>query len=384
MPANTYMVVDRRRDHSFRIPRPDLSLKLAVPNACTGCHTDRSSQWAAEVVTEWYGPKGSDRPHFGEALHAGRNSMPDGEKALAQLADNPSMPGIARATALSLLAGYSLGPASRRAIQHAMKSSDPLLRASGLIAAEALEPPARLPLAFPLLSDPIRIVRLQAARVLVSVPSGLWTSQQLSLQDQVLTEYRQAQQVNADRPEAHLNLGVLHHQLGELEEAEHAYLKALQLVPSSVPVRINLADLYRGQNREEEGEHLLRQALSISPNDGDVLYALGLLLVRQKRYAEAIKALRQAAELRPERWSYSYVLAVALQETGQVGTALEISRKAHERHPGNVELLLLLTTMNRDSGRLDEAIQYASKLIELVPESTLLRQLWAELQAAPR
>ncbi|MFB3098281.1 MAG: ammonia-forming cytochrome c nitrite reductase subunit c552, partial [Dehalococcoidia bacterium] len=280
MPANTYMVVDRRRDHSFRIPRPDLSLKLAVPNACTGCHTDRSSQWAAEVVTEWYGPKRSDQPHFGEALYAGRNSLAAGEKALAQLADNPSMPGIARATALSLLPGYSLGPASRQAIQNAMKSSDPLLRASGLMAAEALEPPARLPLAFPLLSDPIRVVRLQAARVLASVPSGLWTSRQLSLRDQVLTEYRQAQQVNADRPEAHLNLGVLHHQLGELEEAEHAYQRALQLVPSSVPVHINLADLYREQNRDREGETLLRQALVISPDDGDVYHSLGLLLVR--------------------------------------------------------------------------------------------------------
>ena len=384
MPATTYMVVDPRRDHSFPIPRPDLSLKLGTPNACTGCHTDRSNSWAAEAVTEWYGSKRADQPHFGEALHASRNSLANGERALARLADNPSMPGIARATALTLLPGYSLGPESRQAIQNAIKSSDPLLRASGLIAAEALEPPTRLGLAFPLLSDPIRAVRLQAARVLASVPSELWTSQQRSLRDQVLAEYRQSQQVNADRPEAHLNLGVLHQQLGELEEAERAYQRALSMVPSSVPVRINLADLYRQQNRDEEGEQLLRQALVISPDDGDVYHALGLLLVRQKRYQEAIEALRRAAQLRPDRWRYSYILAVALQETGQVTSALETLKKAHDRHPENIEVLMLITTLNRDNGELEEAILYAKKLIELIPENTMFRQLLAQLEAARR
>ncbi len=384
MPATTYMVVDPRRDHSFRIPRPDLSLKLDTPNACTGCHTDRSSAWAAEVVTGWYGSQRAAQPHFGEALHAGRNSLANGERALARLADNPSMPGIARATALTLLPGYSLGPGSRQAMQNAMKSSDPLLRASGLLATEALEPPTRLGLAFPLLSDPIRAVRLQAARVLASVPSELWTSQQRSLQDSVLAEYRQSQQINADRPEAHLNLGVLHHQLGELEEAERAYQRALSMVPSSVPVRINLADLYREQNRDEEGEKLLRQALVISPDDGDVYHSLGLLLVRQKRYQEAIEALRRAAQLRPDRWRYSYILAVALQETGQVAKALETLKKAHDRHPDNLELLMLLTTLNRDSGTLEEAILYANKLIERVPDNAMFRQLLAQLEAALR
>jgi len=384
MPASTYMVVDPRRDHSFRIPRPDLSLKLGTPNACTGCHTDRSNPWAAEVVTDWYGSNSADQAHFGEALHAGRNSLADGERALARLADNPSMPGIARATALTLLPGYSLGPESRQAMQNATKSSDPLLRASGLIAAEALEPPTRLGLAFPLLSDPIRAVRLQAARVLASLPSELWTSQQRSLRDSVLDEYRQAQQVNADRPEAHLNLGVLHQQLGELEEAERAYQRALSLVPSSVPVRINLADLYREQNREEEGEKLLRQALVISPDNGDVYHSLGLLLVRRKRYQEAVEALERAAQLRPDRWRYSYVLAVALQETGQVSSALETLKNAHDRHPDNIEVLMLLTTLTRDNGTLEEAILYANKLIERVPDNAMFLQLLAQLEAALR
>ena len=40
MPETTYMEVDPRRDHSLRVPRPDLSVELQTPNACTRCHLD--------------------------------------------------------------------------------------------------------------------------------------------------------------------------------------------------------------------------------------------------------------------------------------------------------------------------------------------------------
>src|SRR5262249_20419326 len=42
MPAKTYMGIDQRRDHSFRIPRPDLTVSIGVPNTCNQCHSDRS------------------------------------------------------------------------------------------------------------------------------------------------------------------------------------------------------------------------------------------------------------------------------------------------------------------------------------------------------
>jgi tetratricopeptide (TPR) repeat protein len=40
MPQTTYMTVDKRRDHSFRVPDPSLSLETGTPNACTSCHID--------------------------------------------------------------------------------------------------------------------------------------------------------------------------------------------------------------------------------------------------------------------------------------------------------------------------------------------------------
>jgi predicted CXXCH cytochrome family protein len=63
MPARTYMVVDARRDHAIRVPRPDLSLVLGTPNACNTCHADRSVQWAADQVAAWYGPNRRSEAH---------------------------------------------------------------------------------------------------------------------------------------------------------------------------------------------------------------------------------------------------------------------------------------------------------------------------------
>ena len=55
MPENRYMGVDDRRDHSFKIPRPDISLVYGTPNACTKCHTDKTAQWASDSLNKWHG-----------------------------------------------------------------------------------------------------------------------------------------------------------------------------------------------------------------------------------------------------------------------------------------------------------------------------------------
>jgi tetratricopeptide (TPR) repeat protein len=124
-----------------------------------------------------------------------------------------------------------------------------------------------LRLAAPLLRDAIRAVRIEAARLLAPLDTARLSAEQHAALDLALVEYRQAQELNADRPEAHLNLGVLQAQLGKPLEAERAYRTALRIDPSFAPTYMNLADLYRAQNRDEEGEKILRQGLTVSPND---------------------------------------------------------------------------------------------------------------------
>jgi hypothetical protein len=106
MPQRNYMVVDPRRDHSFRVPRPDLSVKLGTPNACNVCHSDKNPQWAANAFGKWYKPGESPQQGYTEALHAGRMGEPAGETKLAAVAQQISLPAIARATALAELRRY--------------------------------------------------------------------------------------------------------------------------------------------------------------------------------------------------------------------------------------------------------------------------------------
>ena len=383
MPAQRYMGVDPRRDHSMRVPRPDLSQTLGTPNACNACHTDQSVQWTADAVATWYGPDTPAQPHYGEAIHAGRTGQPRAGEALRRLADDPLMPGIARATALSLLEGYFTADAVP-VVRRALGDDDPIVRAAAVSALEVIQPAARLELAFPLLIDPVRAVRLQTARVLAAVPSEQLSGLQRATLARVLDEYRTSQQANADRAEAHLNLGVLHTQLGELGEAERAYRTALDVDPSFVPTYLNLADLYRQQGREREGEAVLREALAIAADPAPVEHALGLLFVRLGRLSDALGALRRATELRPDLSRYAYVYGVALQSSGDISAALAVLAEAHERHPEDRDLLVALATMHRDRGSRAEAIEYARQLVALSPQDPAPRQLLAELEGGPR
>src|SRR5215472_2312500 len=69
MPGRTYMVVDRRHDHSFRVPRPDLSARIGTPNVCNDCHADKSAQWAASAIETWHGANRKGWQKYAEAFH---------------------------------------------------------------------------------------------------------------------------------------------------------------------------------------------------------------------------------------------------------------------------------------------------------------------------
>jgi len=379
MPTTNYMVVDPRHDHSLRIPRPDLSVQLGAPNACTHCHADRPAAWAAEQVKQWYPQPTKGYQHFAEALQAGRTGTPDTERLLAQLANDANQPNIARATALAALERY-LSPASINAVRQGLRDSDPLVRLGAVQALDGADPRGRPPLLLPLLQDPIRAVRIEAARGLAPAPTAALSAEQRDLLNRVTQEYVAAQQTNADRPESHLNLGSLYTERGEFTQAEAAYRTALKLQPTFVQAYVNLADLYRLQGKDDEGEKALRQALAIAPKDADVEHSLGLLLVRQKRFPEAVEALAQAANLNPDNPRYSYVYAVALNSSGKSKEALQVLEEAHSRYPNDREILYALATLQRDQGNPFAARLYAQKLAKLAPQDPAVQQLLKQLQ----
>jgi tetratricopeptide (TPR) repeat protein len=379
MPRRVYMGVDGRRDHGFRVPRPDLSVKLGTPNACTDCHATRNARWAAGAVAKWYGPGRRQEWHFGEALHAGRSGAADAEALLVRAFEDAGVPAIARATALSLLARYP-GPRALAAVQRGVKDGDPLVRRAAADVLDAAEPGSRIALGLPLLRDPVRTVRLEALGGLLDVPRASLSGEQLAVLEGAIAEYRQIQAFSLDRAEAHANLGMLEMRLGNAAAARAAFETAIRLQPSFGAARIHLADLHRAQGREDRAEATLRAGLAIDPDDGDAREALGLSLVRQKRLKEALPELASAARLRPDVARYAYVHAVALHETGDVRQALRVLTQAHERHPGSREIVVALAEYHAGAGDRDAAIKWARTLVRMSPDDEQARRLLQSLE----
>jgi Flp pilus assembly protein TadD len=186
--------------------------------------------------------------------------------------------------------------------------------------------------------------------------------------------------VDADRPEAHLNLGLLDTRQARPIEAEAEYRTALRLDPNFVPALTNLADLDRMRGMDAQGADLLRQALSIEPRNADVLHALGLLLVRQRNYAEALPLLRQAAELAPDNVRYGYVYAIALNSTGAPEQGRALLERIHQQHPADPEILVALVTSARTAGDLFTALTHARELAQLYPDNPQIRAMLRDLE----
>jgi tetratricopeptide (TPR) repeat protein len=376
MPARTYMVVDARRDHSFRIPRPALSQVLGAPDACTSCHSEFDQDWADAALRGWGIDDAS--PHFGQALAAGRRGLGGADRALAALAASEE-PAIVRASAVQLLESLP-SRTSAEAIVGATRDPSALVRMAAAGALELLPPEQRRPVAWPLLSDPLLAVRIEAGRILAAVPRELWTADESARLEQVLDEYRAAQLQNADRPEVHVNLGALYASRGEFEEAKRAYETALATGPWFVPAYVNLADLYRAQAQDDAGERVLRQGLEQAPDSSALHHALGLLLVRRQQLDAALVSLGRAAALGPETARFAYVYGVALQSAGREDDGLDVLREAHLRHPGSREVLRALFGMERERGDTEAALGYARALAELDPDDADVAALVQSLE----
>jgi predicted CXXCH cytochrome family protein len=378
MPARTYMVVDPRRDHSFRVPRPDLSVALGTPNACTGCHRDRPPQWAADRVAAWGGTR-RGTADFARALDAARRGLPEAGLALTALAADRSQPGIARATALSHFPEFWMAPMAP-AVEGTLRDPDALVRLAALRAVEVLPPERRGSLAAPLLRDPVRAVRLAAAQALAGTPRTALAEGQWADLDRAVVELVQSEMVNADRPESHLNLANLYARLGRPDDAESELRTALWLAPSFVPALVNLADLMRSLGRDADGERFLDQALHAAPDHAEALHAVALLRVRQNRLPEAVDLLRRAARARPDSPHFTYVYAVALHDTGRAGDAIRVLEAAHRQRPADRDTLAALATYLGERGDVQRALGYAEKLVALDPTDPAARTLLEALR----
>jgi len=372
MPGKYYMGNDFRNDHSFKIPRPDLTISIGTPNSCNQCHENKSTSWAENYITKWYGQK--RKPHFGTTFALGRNADTSVLKDIIKIAKNGLHLPIVRATAVSLLVNYN-GEESLNTIIWALNDDEPLVRYNAVHAFYNQEPDIVLKYLLPLLNDPIKSIRIEAGFKLSSIPNEMIPKGKVKLLGNVIEEYIDAMHYSTDFVASRHNLGILNTNLQKHELAAKNYYEAIQIDSLFYPSKVNLSAVLNRLGRNDEAEIVLRDILKKHPEFYDSYYSLGLLLAEKQKYEESVTFLKKASDLLPNRSRVFYNLGKMLQFLERNSEAEDALIKAIQIEPNNLDYTYALADHYIKLNKLDKAKKIAVEIKTKFPSHEVGTQL---------
>lgn len=372
MTGRTYMGNDFRRDHSFRVPRPDQSVVYGTPNACTSCHTDKSNQWASDAVIKNYGKERQD--HFSDHLLAGYHGDDD---AFYRVFSQYKYPEIARATALQQYGNQQLSKEKITTLVPFLKDSSALVRNEAIGALDKYNSNDLSEKIAPLLSDSTRLVRITAAKYFAMRDMQL-------VKDTAFTkasnEYETYLKLNADFASGQHEIALLHQAKGKLQKAIQAYRKALEIDNYYNLSRLNLALLEYQQGNSKTAETLYLKVIEQEPQYSYPYYMLGLLYNENGDTENSLHYLKLATEKEPVLLRAYYNYALKLQESKDYDASILIIEKALKTFPTNEELLYAKLIGELNSDRKKDALKTCVELLELHPENPTYLKIMNELK----
>lgn len=371
MTGQYYMGVDYRRDHSFRIPRPDLSMVNGSPNACTDCHGNENNQWAASYTNSWYGK--SKKTSYGSVLAAAYNSEQPSLELLTNVASDELYPPILRATALSLITEFHPDQ-SAEILSNYFSSMETMLRYTAVFNYQ-ISSPEDVKLISNLLYDPVKAIRIEAALKLSGLPIEEIPDNKRAALNEALEEYRLAMEYTADFAASRHNLGNFYSNKGEAAQAIENYLEAIRIDDEFFPAKVNLAMLYNRTGDNAKAESLLKDVLLKHPDQTEIYYSLGLLLAEEKQYDEALQYLSEGAELMPDYARIHYNLGQLLDFKGDKREAEKSLKKALDLEPENPDYLVALTQFYLKYEDYQKAKPLAIRLNTLYPSDKNMEDL---------
>jgi tetratricopeptide (TPR) repeat protein len=374
MPGKYYMGIDKRYDHSLRVPRPDLSIKLGTPNACTNCHDDKTDQWALQYVNKWYGE--SKKAHYATILYDAFEGKSGADTGLLPIINSNLYPEIIRATAIQYLSAYP-GARAQETVKRSLNDPDPLLRYTAVENYHHQDSAQLFRALVPLVSDPVKSVRLQAANRLVTYPQGAFTEIQYKAFLQAKEEYIKSMEYVADFATGRFNLGNFYSKTGNMAKAEEHFREAILIDDLFYPAKLNLAILYYQQGKSDLAAKLLNDLVSKHPDVIDGYYYLALLYAEQKEYAMAITLLETAMAKPGNNPRIYYNLGLIYQMTGEDQKGVDALVKGLGFDPGNYDLLYALFAYYAKRGETVKASDYLARLKAYYPNDQAVRDLIA-------
>jgi hypothetical protein len=375
MTTKTYMVTDERRDHSFRVPRPDQSVKYGTPNACTQCHAGKSARWAADLVVKWYGP--DRRYHFSDDLIPGSLGTAESARHLQKLCSpDTNIPSVAHAAALRYMS-FTYDQGNISFIVDGMKHDDPQVRYEALRTARFYPISEWVNEAQALLQDPVKAVRIAAADLFLEYPDSV-ASSFLGALHAARSEWSGFLLLQAPFPAGRMMMGDAQSRLKNYTEAERDYLKAIEFDSLLLPARINLSTMYDIIGQKEKALQQLLTAYAIEPQNEQVLYYLALIYVEMNEMQKALDAFSKASMVsKNPRLFYNYGLL--LEQMKRDGQAEIIYKKGLSIDPENRDLNYVMALYYYRRARSPEAMPYVLKLLQQSPQDPNYRQLYETL-----
>ncbi len=372
MPAKNYMVIDARRDHSFKVPRPDLSVKLGTPDACTGCHDDKTAVWAADQVKQWYPDSRSGNPHYAEGFAKARAGAIDAtvRNQLIATATDIMQPAIVRATALDYLRPVIDAQALEQ-LSDLLQDNSELVRTATARLFRTAPAQLRVKRLVPLMEDKLTSVRIAAARELINIPPTGFPEPSRAKVAAAIVEFQNSLALKSDYPETQMSIAGVALNIRNMSAAEAALKEALRLDPQLGNAWHMLARIQLASRKPETAQRTLTAGLKALPEAGPLHQLMGITLLQLGQVDRAVKSLRAAADAMPQDAGVRIDLADVLTRLNQHTRAEPVIQEAYNLAPGNPNVLALLATNRMKQGALKEARDIVQQLVTRYPRYQL-------------
>tara|TARA_R110001592_G_scaffold119978_9_gene323715 strand:- start:1297 stop:3561 length:2265 start_codon:yes stop_codon:yes gene_type:complete len=370
MPGRYYMGNDFRRDHSFRVPRPDLSVKYGTPNACVGCHKDKDDVWAAENFKKLFGEV--DSIHFSDKLAPGITMQPGAHAGLIELMHDTHQPEIIRASATKALSNYNI-PSSIQEYLNLLKDNSAMVRAASVDVLASINTKDYTSYFLPMLSDPKRTVRIKAFFGLATLPESDVPKFYLESYNKVKKEFFTHLKTNADFVGTRIKKGDYYLKKGNLAEAIKNYESALSIDNINNQIRVNLATLYYNNKEYDKAEAAFKKVIEQEPTYGPVYYSLALMYGELNRVDDAITQLNKAIKVMPENIRFYYNLGLLYDKKQDVKNAEKTFVAGLKIEANNESLLYALAYIYSKSNQKEKAKNIVLRLIDLYPNNQQYR-----------
>jgi tetratricopeptide (TPR) repeat protein len=352
MPTKVYMGNDERHDHSFRVPRPDLTEKYGTPNTCNSCHQDKTAKWAADAMLKHY-----EHPpayHWSEDLVPGSRADAGSASHLYRLAADSSVPDMVRAATMRYLSQIGGDGPGQKLVQY-LRDTSALVRHTALRGLRAYPASYWLQAAAPLLSDKVRAVRLAAADLYIDIPAQQFPAEHYQAFTKAKAELDRFINYQTDFAQGNLQAGDYFRRQNDLPNAEKFYLRAIGKDSQLVNARVNLASTLNASGKNAEALQQLQTASRIEPSSDHIFYTLGLLYAEMADLKKAEEAFRECIRLNPRNVRACYNYGLLLSQNGQNPQAEKIFLQALQADPTNGDVLYALAIVYLQLGQQQKA-----------------------------